>query len=191
MRWPPERPASAWAIHKRHQNVGGMRDSKDMSEPDAVWTPGMDLTLDSIFEWGVVQIRAIVVVADDIEDPESGETTDGLTILYTRTPANIPDEYKNADGYVREPWAFQLQVQGLDDLGTEYSDSGGSSGPDWSERDIEPTPPTSSARWIDFTFTSVKNRETGPRFTLRVNLPLPRITGEEWRKLVQPFESQR
>jgi hypothetical protein len=43
-----------------------------LSEPDAVWTPGMDLTLDSIFEWAVVRIRAIVVIADVNEDLQRG-----------------------------------------------------------------------------------------------------------------------
>jgi hypothetical protein len=152
-----------------------------MSEPDAVWTPSMDLTLDSIFDWGAVQIRAIVVIADEIEVPDSDEKMDALTILYTRTPANIPDEYRNDDGRITDPWAFRLDVQGRDDLGTHYHDTGGTTGSDWSERDIEPTPPPPSARWIDFTFRSAKNYDTGPSFVLRVNLPLARITGDDWR----------
>jgi hypothetical protein len=140
---------------------------------DAIWTPvnEPEFVIQAPLKDRVIFIHAIAII-------RFSETTGGYDVVRFEY-----DVTKSSKDWNWQPgWGAWISAH--DDIGTDYLDLGGARGVsrmrDRMEGESDFTAPPPQATWLDFVFHTDLAVWKQPEYRLRIVLPLPVVTLDQW-----------
>jgi hypothetical protein len=153
-----------------------------MDAIDAIWIPAQEpeFVIQAPLKDRVIFIHAIAII-------RFSETSGGYYYDVVRFEYEVT---KSSRDWSWQP-GWKAWISAHDDVGTEYIDLGGayrvSRMRDRMEGEYDFTAPPPQATWLDFVFHTDKTFWTQPEYRLRITLPLPEVTLEQWTAMTRKY----